>query len=51
MVYEKEDLLISGQGKYHDYNYYKVAGIEIGGRAKGEGIEENKPVDVKSLIP
>jgi NADH-quinone oxidoreductase subunit I len=51
MVYEKEHLLISGQGKYHGYNYYKVAGIEIGGRGKGEGIEEEKPVDVRSLLP
>jgi NADH-quinone oxidoreductase subunit I len=51
LVYEKEDLLISGQGKYHGYNYYKVAGIEIGGRPKGEGAGENKPVDVKSLMP
>jgi NADH-quinone oxidoreductase subunit I len=51
MVYEKEDLLISGQGKYHGYNYYRVAGISINGRAKGEGIEEKQPVDVKSLLP
>ncbi len=51
LVYEKEDLLISGQGKYHGYNYYKVAGIAINGKDKGEGIEEEKPVDVKSLIP
>ncbi len=51
LVYEKEDLLISGQGKYHGYNYYKVAGIAIGGKDKGDGIEEQKPVDVKSLIP
>ncbi len=51
MVYEKEDLLIAGPGKYHDYNYYQEAGIEIGGRAKGEGKQEKKPVDVKSLLP
>jgi NADH-quinone oxidoreductase subunit I len=51
MVYEKEDLLISGQGKYHGYNYYKVAGISIGGKGKGEGVEEEPPVDVKSLLP
>ena len=51
MVYEKEDLLINGQGKYHGYNYYKVAGIAIGGKGKGEGIEEEPVVDVKSLLP
>ncbi|EJF08542.1 NADH-quinone oxidoreductase subunit I [Pontibacter sp. BAB1700] len=36
LVYEKEDLLINGQGKYHGYNYYKVAGLAIGGKGKGE---------------
>ncbi len=51
MVYEKEHLLIDGQGKYHGYNYYKVAGIPIGGKGKGEGIEEEPVVDVKSLLP
>ncbi|OGW37090.1 MAG: NADH-quinone oxidoreductase subunit I [Nitrospirae bacterium GWD2_57_9] len=50
LVYEKEDLLIKGQGKYHGYNYYQVAGIAVGGRGKGEGTEEEKPVDVKSLL-
>jgi NADH-quinone oxidoreductase subunit I len=51
MVYEKQDLLISGQGKYHGYNYYKVSGTAIGGKDKGEAINEEKPVDVKSLLP
>jgi NADH-quinone oxidoreductase subunit I len=51
MIYEKEDLLIQGQGKYHGYNYYRVAGIAVGGKGKGEGLEEEKPVDVKSLLP
>ena len=51
MVYEKEDLLISGTGKYHDYNFWRVSGVAIGGKAKGEGIEEEKPVDVRTLLP
>jgi NADH-quinone oxidoreductase subunit I len=51
MVYEKEHLLISGQGKYHGYNFYKVAGLSIGGKDKGEGIEDEPPVDVRSLLP
>jgi NADH-quinone oxidoreductase subunit I len=51
MVYEKEDLLISGQGKYHGYHYYKVAGLAIGGKDKGEAENEKPPVDVKSLLP
>ena len=51
LVYEKEDLLISGQGKYHGYNYYRVAGVKIHGKDKGEAENERPPVDVRSLLP
>jgi len=51
LVYEKEDLLISGQGKYHGYNFYRVAGVAIAGKDKGEGIAEKTPVDVRTLLP
>lgn len=51
LVYEKEDLLIDGTGKYHDYNFYRVAGLAVGGKDKGEAINENPPVDVRSLLP
>lgn len=51
LVYEKEDLLISGQGKYHGYNFYREAGVDAGVKGKGEGDNENKPVDIKSLLP
>ena len=51
LVYEKEHLLISGQGKYHGYSFYKVAGISIGGKDKGEGIEDEHPVDIRNLLP
>ena len=51
MVYEKEDLMINGPGKYHDYNFYRVAGKSIGGKAKGEAENEAQPIDVKSLLP
>ncbi|MHB0936443.1 MAG: NADH-quinone oxidoreductase subunit NuoI [Armatimonadota bacterium] len=51
LVYEKEDLLISGQGKYHGYNFYRVAGLAIKGKDKGESIEEKSPVDVRTLLP
>ncbi|MBL4819315.1 MAG: NADH-quinone oxidoreductase subunit NuoI [Deltaproteobacteria bacterium] len=50
MVYEKEHLLISGPGKYPGYNFYRVAGVSIGGKDTGEGIEEEKPVDIRSLM-
>ncbi len=51
MVYEKEDLLINGTGKYHEYNFYRVAGLQIGGKDKGEAENERPPVDVHSLMP
>jgi NADH-quinone oxidoreductase subunit I len=51
LVYEKEDLLIAGEGKYHGYDFYKEAGLSIKGKGKGEGENEEPPVDVKSLLP
>ena len=51
LVYEKDDLLISGPGKYPDYNYYHVAGVAIGGKKKGEAQGEAPPVDIKTLLP
>lgn len=51
LVYEKKDLLISGTGKYPGYNYYRVAGLAIGGKDKGEAENEKPPVDVRGLMP
>ncbi len=51
LVYEKEDLLISGTGKYPDYNFYRVAGLQIKDKDKGEGLNEDKPVNVRDLLP
>ena len=51
LVYEKEDLTIAGPGKYPGYNFYRVAGLAIGGKGKGEAENETPPVDVRSLIP
>src|SRR3990172_2775426 len=51
LVYEKEQLLISGPGKYPDYNFYRVAGLAIAGKGKGEAEREQPPVDVRSLLP
>ncbi len=50
LVYEKEQLLIDGTGKYHDYNYYKVAGVSIEGKDKGEAENEQPPVDIHTLL-
>ncbi|GAB2901550.1 hypothetical protein GCM10027180_34590 [Microbulbifer echini] len=49
MVYEKEDLLIDGPGKYHDYSFYQVAGKAIAGKDKGEADNEAEPINIKSL--
>ena len=51
MVWEKEHMLIQGTGKYHDYNFYKVAGKAIGGKGKGEAQNELPPTDRRSLLP
>ena len=51
MVYEKEDLLIEGQGKYHGYDFWQVAGVAIDGKDKGQAANEQPPVDVRELKP
>jgi NADH-quinone oxidoreductase subunit I len=51
LVFEKEDLLIAGVGKYHDYNFYRVSGMAIAGKPKGAAAQEAAPVNVKSLLP
>jgi NADH-quinone oxidoreductase subunit I len=51
MVYEKEDLLINGVGKYPGYNFWRVSGVQIGGKGKGDAERESPPVDLHSLMP
>ncbi|HIG41022.1 MAG: NADH-quinone oxidoreductase subunit NuoI [bacterium] len=51
MVYEKEHLLIDGQGKYPGYSFYNVAGKSIKDKDKGEALNEAPPIDVRSLLP
>jgi NADH-quinone oxidoreductase subunit I len=51
MVYEKEDLMISGEGKYPGYSFWRVSGVKIGGKDKGEGENESPPIDLRSLLP
>lgn len=51
LVYDKEDLLISGPGKYPEYNFYAQAGLAIGGKDKGEADGEKPPEDVHDLMP
>jgi NADH-quinone oxidoreductase subunit I len=49
LVYEKEDLLIAGPGKYPGYDFYRVAGLAIPG--KGGGADTPVPVDPEGLMP
>jgi NADH-quinone oxidoreductase subunit I len=51
LVYEKEDLLIEGEGKYPGYNFYRVAGLSIQGKDKGDAENEEPPVDPRGLMP
>ena len=51
MVYEKDDLLIAGPGKYHTHDFYRVAGLTIGGKGKGAAENEAPPTDVRGLLP
>ena len=51
LVYEKEDLLINGTGKYPGYNFYRIAGMAVGGKSKGEAENEAPPTDIHSLLP
>ena len=34
----KNNLLINGEGKYHGYNFYRVAGVDMGVKGIGKGI-------------
>ena len=51
LVYEKEHLLIDGPGKYPDYDFWRVAGVRIGGKDKGESENEAPPTDLRTLMP
>jgi NADH-quinone oxidoreductase subunit I len=51
LVYEKEDLMINGTGKYPEYNFYRQSGVSVGRKDKGEAEQEAAPVDVRSLMP
>lgn len=51
LVYEKKHLTIAGTGKHPDYNFYRVAGLAISGKGKGEAENEMAPVDVRGLLP
>jgi NADH-quinone oxidoreductase subunit I len=51
LVYEKQHLMINGPGKYPGYNFWRVAGVPIGGKDVGESEREQPPVARDSLRP
>lgn len=51
LIYEKNDLLISNTGKYKTYNFYKMTGIDIKNKKKSKSSNENKPIDIKKILP
>lgn len=51
LVYEKEHLLIDGPGKYPEYDFYKVSGVSLDDKEKGQGVNESPPVDLLTLLP
>lgn len=51
LVYEKEDLLVDHQGKDKEYNFYKYAGVTTDVGGKGEHVQEDEPVDLRSNLP
>jgi NADH-quinone oxidoreductase subunit I len=51
LVYEKENLLVDHQGKDKEYNFYKYAGIATDVGGKGEHVQEDEPVNLKSNLP
>lgn len=50
LLYEKEDLLVEHGGKDNNYNYYRLAGVEVTG-PKGSRHGERPPVDPKTNMP
>jgi NADH-quinone oxidoreductase subunit I len=55
MVYEKEHLQIDGTGKYHDYNFYRVAGLPSPARTRarrerGPAHRREEPAAVIELL-
>ncbi len=51
LVYEKEHLLINGPGKYPGYNFWRVAGVQIRDKDKGQAENEAPPTELRSLLP
>ncbi|QJC31794.1 NADH-quinone oxidoreductase subunit NuoI [Enterobacteriaceae endosymbiont of Donacia tomentosa] len=52
LIYEKDDLFIKNEGKYKNYDFYDMSGINIPSKKKVENDDlKNIEVDVKDLLP
>ena len=52
LLYKKKDLLISGSGKYSDYDFYSVSGVNFKNNLKNTHSEKIlNTVDTTSLLP
>jgi NADH-quinone oxidoreductase subunit I len=51
LVYEKEDLLIDGQGKFECYEFYTVSGLKIRENNLKETQNQLPPADIYELLP
>ncbi len=50
LIYEKEDLLIDGPGKYPDYSFWDEAGVAVT-HALGQGRQDQPVSDPRSNLP
>jgi NADH-quinone oxidoreductase subunit I len=50
LIYEKEDLLIDGPGKYPDYSFWDEAGTAVT-HALGRGHQDREPSNPRSNLP
>jgi NADH-quinone oxidoreductase subunit I len=51
LLYRKEDLQITGTGKHPEYSFWKVSGVSIENKDKGQGLNEEPPTNYRSNLP
>ncbi|WP_343154888.1 NADH-quinone oxidoreductase subunit NuoI [Buchnera aphidicola (Pseudoregma panicola)] len=51
LIYEKEDLIISNQGKYLDYDFYSVSGVKTKNKNFSKKNKLVDHVDTKKILP
>ncbi|CUR53095.1 NADH-quinone oxidoreductase subunit NuoI [Buchnera aphidicola] len=51
LIYEKNNLLISGTGKKKKYDYYVFSGVTLKNVSMGKKLHRKNKIDIKSLLP